>query len=111
MSYRLRLMAAALYLLLISIALRAAARLLAMSLAWAYLLAMHRLLSIIALLRAANARLLASMDLLLRAIAALLRASAMALFLLAINILRWRIARIRAALAARALLMASILAC
>ena len=88
MSYRLRLMAAALYLLLISIALRAAARLLAMSLAWARLLAMHCLLSIIALLRAANARLLARIDLLLRAIAALLRASAMALFLLAINILR-----------------------
>ena len=59
-----------------------------MSLAWARLLAMHCLLIIIALLRAANARLLAMTVLILRACAALLRAIIMALRLLAIIILR-----------------------
>ena len=84
-------MAAALYLLLIRAALRAAARLLAMSLTWARLLAIICFLIIIALLRAAKARLLAIIVLLWRAIAALLRAIMMALRLLANQILRLRI--------------------
>ena len=110
MSIRRRLMAAARALLLKRIALLCAARLLARSLKWALLLAIHCLLIIIALRRAANARLLAKMDLFLRAIAALLRASMIALRLLANHILRYRIARARQALTARALLRAIILA-